>query len=291
MEDARLSFRALGVLVYLLSKPDHWTVDSRVLCQTHPEGRDAVRTALSELKEAGYMRQERVLVGGPGGVWKTETVIYDISDPHTGKSAIYDIDDPGVGKTGPGAGNLGTGYSGTGRPGTKVSTDKQLLIASTSTTPAQKSGSRPAAPKTRKLVLADPDGSTSVDEEPAALGGDRKPRTLPERKEIARQRGCSGLGLAMRLKNGLLEAGVKGTTNVSAVTVRMTEQRQAGYTWTELNAMVDTFIAAPARYTFGSTAPWKAFLNSIQKLADDNAKVTSVAPSAYADDPYAGMED
>ena len=141
-------------------------------------------------------------------------------------------------------------------------------------------------------MLADDNGtSTSTDDEPINYGGDRKPRTLPERKEIARKRGRSGLGLAMRLEKGLLGAGVKGTTNVKAVTARMNEQRQAGYTWSELNAMVDTFIAAPARYTFGSTEPWKAFLNSIQKLADDNAKVTAVSPSAYADDPYAGMED
>ena len=140
-------------------------------------------------------------------------------------------------------------------------------------------------------MLADADGSTSRDEEPAALGGDRKPRTLPERKEIARQRGNSGLGLAVRLQRGLLEAGIKGTTNISAVSARINEQRKAGYTWPELNAMVDTFVAAPARYTLGSTEPWKAFLGSIQKLADDNAKANAIAPPSYSDDPYAGMEN
>ena len=160
-----------------------------------------------------------------------------------------------------------------------------------STTPAHRVGRRAVESKPKKLVLADTDGSTSREEEPAAFGGDRKPRTSPERKEIARQRGRSGFGLAARLQQGLLDAGVKGATNVSAVTVQINEQRKAGYTWSELDAMVDTFLAAPARYTLGSTAPWKAFLNSIQKIADDNAKITAVAPSAYADDPYADMED
>ena len=281
MDDARLSFRALGVLAYLLSKPDHWTVDSRVLCRTHSEGRDAIRTVLNELKEAGYMRQESVLVGGPGGVWKTETVIYDISD--SGAAGGF----PGTGA----GGFSGTGNPGTGNPGTIVSTDKQVLTATTTTTPAHGVGRRAVKSKPRKLVLADTDGSTSREQEPAALGGDRKPRTPPERKEIARQRGRSGFGLAVRLQQGLLEAGVRGTTNVSAVAVRINAQRKAGYTWPELDAMVDTFIAAPARYTMGSTEPWKAFLNSIQKLADDNAKITALAPPSYADDPYADMED
>lgn len=60
VEDDRLSFRALGLLVFLLSKPDDWSVNVNHLAGTHTEGREAVRTAVRELEAAGYVRRARV---------------------------------------------------------------------------------------------------------------------------------------------------------------------------------------------------------------------------------------
>lgn len=55
-QDARLSFRARGVLTYLLSKPPGWKVDAARIAKDGAEGRDAVEKALRELRQAGYYR-------------------------------------------------------------------------------------------------------------------------------------------------------------------------------------------------------------------------------------------
>jgi hypothetical protein len=69
LQDPQLSFRALGVLVYLLSLPDTWKTDSERLAKSRPagEGRTAIRTALRELEAAGYLRRDRTR--GPQGLW------------------------------------------------------------------------------------------------------------------------------------------------------------------------------------------------------------------------------
>lgn len=54
LEDARLSWRAKGVLAYLLSKPPEWEVRSEDVINKSTDGRDAVRSAMAELKELGY---------------------------------------------------------------------------------------------------------------------------------------------------------------------------------------------------------------------------------------------
>ena len=64
IRDDRLSFRALGILTYLLDKPDNWVVRSTALAKNgrpgnNREGRDAVRSALRELARFGYYRLER----------------------------------------------------------------------------------------------------------------------------------------------------------------------------------------------------------------------------------------
>lgn len=75
LEDSRLSWRARGILAYLLSRPANWETDSERLAAIAKEGRDAVRTALTELERARYLF--RVKVQGGGGLWATEYVLYD----------------------------------------------------------------------------------------------------------------------------------------------------------------------------------------------------------------------
>lgn len=67
LADDQISFRALGILVYLLSRPDGWETDSvRLAAPASREGRDAVRTALAELEQRGYLH--RVKVRRPAGM-------------------------------------------------------------------------------------------------------------------------------------------------------------------------------------------------------------------------------
>ena len=69
IDDARLSFKAKGILVYLLSKPDNWIVRVEDLAKRSREKKPAIQTGLQELKECGYasletLRNERGHVTG-----------------------------------------------------------------------------------------------------------------------------------------------------------------------------------------------------------------------------------
>lgn len=60
VRNPRLSYRALGLLTYLLDQKEGWVVRSEQLCQGEGrEGRAAVRTALRELAAEGHYRLER----------------------------------------------------------------------------------------------------------------------------------------------------------------------------------------------------------------------------------------
>jgi hypothetical protein len=71
-----LSFRAVGVLAHLLSLPDGAKVDSATLARAHREGRDAVRSAFSELADHGYYRRDIIRL--PDGTLRTEVVVSNI---------------------------------------------------------------------------------------------------------------------------------------------------------------------------------------------------------------------
>ncbi len=57
--DAALSFKARGILVYLLDKPAGWDVRSASIAADSPDGKAAVQAGLRELARAGYYRIER----------------------------------------------------------------------------------------------------------------------------------------------------------------------------------------------------------------------------------------
>jgi hypothetical protein len=59
IEDPRLSFRAKGLLAYLLSHPETDLSDKRTLTSVSLEGVDAIETALVELEDAGYFRKDQ----------------------------------------------------------------------------------------------------------------------------------------------------------------------------------------------------------------------------------------
>lgn len=75
LRDERISERARGLLVRILSYPDDWDTDSATLAEQCREGRDAIRKAMRDLEAAGYMRRERRRVDR--GRWVTDTYVYD----------------------------------------------------------------------------------------------------------------------------------------------------------------------------------------------------------------------
>lgn len=76
LRDNELSFKARGLLAYLLSMPDGWDHGgARGIAEQSKEGRDAILTGLQELEDAGYLHRNRKQV--EGGKWSTEWVVAD----------------------------------------------------------------------------------------------------------------------------------------------------------------------------------------------------------------------
>lgn len=78
-----LSFRAKGVLLYILSKPDHWRVSVKDIMAHSKDGRDAVYASLKELTEHGYL--QRVCYREKGKISQYEYIVYE--QPPTAPSA------------------------------------------------------------------------------------------------------------------------------------------------------------------------------------------------------------
>jgi len=85
IRDTGLSFKARGLLLYLLSLPDDWTVSADHLQRmSAKDGRDAIRTGLVELERAGYLRRWKHQ--DARGRWINESIIYD--RPHHGDNPV-----------------------------------------------------------------------------------------------------------------------------------------------------------------------------------------------------------
>ncbi len=75
IEDSRLSFKARGLLVYLLSRPDDWQTDAHRISRIGPDGRSAILAGLKELEVAGYLKRTRAQ--DERGRWSTTCEVFD----------------------------------------------------------------------------------------------------------------------------------------------------------------------------------------------------------------------
>lgn len=107
VRDKRLSYKATGLLVYLLSLPDDATVDRATLAWSKRDGQDSVMTGLRELADAGYIEYRKVQ--DERGRWKTEATVREA---------------PRRPSTGAGKASNGDGETGAGKSRSRSSTFK-----------------------------------------------------------------------------------------------------------------------------------------------------------------------
>ena len=85
--DNRLSWRAKGILAYLLSKPSGWKVNVKDIWNNGAEGRNAVQDCLVELQKIGYAELKTV-TGEHGKLMGSQWIITE--EPKGGFSELTD---------------------------------------------------------------------------------------------------------------------------------------------------------------------------------------------------------
>ena len=88
VNNSRLSFRARGVLLWLLSKPDGWTVNQSAIARMGLETPNAIKRVFVELHAAGHLEQVPIPGKGGRGVHGSELVVHErpIEKPQVGVS-------------------------------------------------------------------------------------------------------------------------------------------------------------------------------------------------------------
>lgn len=79
IDNPKLSFKAKGILTYLMSRPDGWEVSVTDLVKHGEDGEHAVRAGLKELKEAGHMKYTQSRDQGRITGWLIE--VYEVPNP------------------------------------------------------------------------------------------------------------------------------------------------------------------------------------------------------------------
>ncbi len=92
VDNPALSFKAKGILTYLMSRPDGWEVSVADLINHSTDGEDSVRSGLKELRDAGHMKYTKMRNKGRITGWLIE--VYEVpTSPH---ADFPDVDLPDV---------------------------------------------------------------------------------------------------------------------------------------------------------------------------------------------------
>ncbi|MCU4771004.1 DnaD domain protein [Bacillus toyonensis] len=90
LRDERLSWKAKGILAYILSLPDDWVFYMEEISTHAKDGIDSLRVGVKELKKFGYVRRFPVK-NEKGKITNWETIIYEVpqvENPHMEKPQV-----------------------------------------------------------------------------------------------------------------------------------------------------------------------------------------------------------
>ena len=195
LTDSRLSFRAKGVLAFVLAKPDDWAISERSLAQEGPDGRSAVASALGELEAAGYLQRRRVRNADGTLGWEntifdepqavtdlpeiSEEITPEISEELTPEAAGVDHSDPGGGsQRSTVAGKTGHGSTVHGKSSHIIRTEQ--LRTNTSSSDEEEGAAEP--PPVIAWYEAEPEPQPVAEIPPAPVG---TVKTLAQQPVIA----------------------------------------------------------------------------------------------------------
>ncbi len=60
IHDSNITFKAKGILLYLLSRPDDWQIYESEIIKHTKDGKDSLKTGIKELEVAGYIERKRI---------------------------------------------------------------------------------------------------------------------------------------------------------------------------------------------------------------------------------------
>lgn len=60
VNDARLSFKARGILLYLISKPDSWEFSEERISLRSTDGKASIKSGLKEIEKFGYLERKKI---------------------------------------------------------------------------------------------------------------------------------------------------------------------------------------------------------------------------------------
>lgn len=95
LRDTRLTFKARGVLALIMSHREGWSLSIASLAHANQEGKDAIRSAVKELEDHGYLKRTQANEEGRFGesVWTTQDPADEpmaenptTANPHTKKN-------------------------------------------------------------------------------------------------------------------------------------------------------------------------------------------------------------
>ena len=96
VNDERLGWDTRGLLIYLLGKPDDWTVRMSDLLKSGPAKLTAMRRMINEAIEYGYMERTRHTTNGGRFVWVTNVYEYPKELANSPSAGFPSMDDPSM---------------------------------------------------------------------------------------------------------------------------------------------------------------------------------------------------
>lgn len=91
LSDENISWKAKGILTYILSKPDDWVVRINDLVKQSTDGRDSIYAGIKELKNNGYM--QLIEYRKKGKVFTSEYIVFEEKQSEIIDKKIIHIDE------------------------------------------------------------------------------------------------------------------------------------------------------------------------------------------------------